>query len=578
MRPLATLASLVTAGALAAGSVAFTAPTPASRAAAAAGQAAAQSPTGADWYETWIDTPDGESLHVDVMRPAGLGDDVQTPVILVVSPYLGVTAPGPSDRFFDFFEGADVWGNGYTVVQVSTRGTGGSSGCLDILGPGEQIDVVTAVQWSAGQPWSTGRVGMYGKSYDGNTGLVGGALRPDGLHAVVAQQVAPDRYRGSYSDRVRLLQSLAYPAVSYGSGGEGSVGTDHQPQYVLNSASRSADCQVLLAEHYLDDESLAFWRSRDFVDLVEGSTVAMFITTGYLDVNTNIGAGVVEYFDALEGPKHLWIGWWDHVRGNDTVGSDLLAMGRPGFFDAVMRFYDRHLKGVAPAIVDPVVAVQGSDGLWDVEDAWPPKDVLTLEAPLLPGTYVDDATNHGSRDASAGAGGAASPFGTDYGHGTWTFSEPVDQELRIAGIPSARVDVVPLVPRTNVVVNVYDVDPSGQAIMITRGAALVDGAGEVDVALFPTDWKIAPGNRIGLLVSGANMEAYIHVPTNTDVEVRGGVVTLPFLPTARPGDEPGDIAPRLEAYLATAPFAVDVASFDQRTAGHARAWVPSRHG
>ena len=60
---------------------------------------------------------------------------------------------------------------GYTYVMVDLRGFGGSDGCLDWAGPGEQSDVVNAVQWAASQPWSTGKVGMYGKSYDGVTGL-----------------------------------------------------------------------------------------------------------------------------------------------------------------------------------------------------------------------------------------------------------------------------------------------------------------------------------------------------------------------------------------------------------------------
>ena len=60
---------------------------------------------------------------------------------------------------------------GYTFVMVDLRGFGGSTGCLDWGGPGEQADVVKAVEWAASQPWSTGSVGMYGKSYDGVTGL-----------------------------------------------------------------------------------------------------------------------------------------------------------------------------------------------------------------------------------------------------------------------------------------------------------------------------------------------------------------------------------------------------------------------
>ena len=69
---------------------------------------------------------------------------------------------------------------GYTFVMVDLRGFGGSTGCLDWGGPGEQADVVKAVEWAAAQPWSTGKVGMYGKSYDGVTGLIGVNEQPAG--------------------------------------------------------------------------------------------------------------------------------------------------------------------------------------------------------------------------------------------------------------------------------------------------------------------------------------------------------------------------------------------------------------
>ena len=38
---------------------------------------------------------------------------------------------------------------GYTFVMVDLRGFGGSTGCLDWGGPGEQSDVVNAVKWAA---------------------------------------------------------------------------------------------------------------------------------------------------------------------------------------------------------------------------------------------------------------------------------------------------------------------------------------------------------------------------------------------------------------------------------------------
>ena len=108
-------------------------------------------------------------LHADVLRPSNLPADAKTPVILSIGPYFnhsGQTGPagpvegtsydpvgpstGPSDRFLDFVEGAQLMERGYTYVMVDLRGFGGSTGCLDWGGPGEQADVVKAVEWAAG--------------------------------------------------------------------------------------------------------------------------------------------------------------------------------------------------------------------------------------------------------------------------------------------------------------------------------------------------------------------------------------------------------------------------------------------
>ena len=523
---------------------------------------AATPPAGSQWSEAWITTADSEKLHADILRPVGYNTDQKTPVILVASPYIGESG-GPDPRFNDFFEGAKVFERGYSVVMVSLRGTGGSSGCLDILGPGEQLDVVNSVEWAASQPWSTGKVGMYGKSYDANTGVIGAALRPAGLSAVVAQQIAPDRYRGSYNDRVRLMQSLVYPTATYGTQAEGQFDEGNSPEYIANSVAHSADCQVGLREHYLDAEDSTFWRIRDFVERAKGSTVPTFITTGYLDNPTNIGAGAVDLYNALAGPKKLWIGWYDHVRGNDMVGNRL-AMGRPGFFDEVMRFYDEHLKGIAPAVADPAIAAQGSDGTWRTETAFPPADATMLQSSLLSGSYVDDARNLGSADSAFGPGGSGALGTSKKGDGVWTVSPPLAHRAHVAGIPVANVNVTPQAPRTNVVVNVYDIAPDGKATLITRGAGIVDEAGPKNVTLWPTDWLFEPGHRVGVLITGSNAEAYAHVPTQTRATVVGGTVDLPFLTFARPANTAGTSNPRLESYVKAAPFPVPTGTLQQR--------------
>jgi predicted acyl esterase len=522
---------------------------------------------GADWFETFLDTADGERLYATVMVPTGTDltdDDVNLPVVAVVSPYLGYesfTGHGPSDRFLDLIEGAELIKNGYAVVQVSTRGSGGSSGCLDILGPGEQLDTVTAVEWAASQPWSNGRVGLYGKSYDGNTGAFAVANQPVGLAAVVAQAIAPDRYRGSYGDKARLVQSIAYPGVSYGAGGEASYSSDAPIEYNTNSAARAADCQALLAEHYVPEESLDFWRIRDAVDRVgiNGSDVPTFVTAGYADTNTNIGAGAAEFFQQLKGDgHHLWIGWWDHVRGNDVESDGSLAMGRDGFFDAVMGFYDENLKGIVGADREVTVAAQSNDGSWREEASYPSDDAVPLRIDLKSGSYTDDGVGRGSNDSSIGAGGVVNT-GTAGEGGIWSITPPLVQDLHIAGVPSALLWLSG-VPGANVAVNVYDIAPDGTALFLTRGVGNVDvsvtagPAGYETVALFATDGIVRAGHRIGVFVQDVNTEAFIHTPTGTDVTVISGVVRLQAVAIDRGNELRGVTNNTLESFRTTAEF------------------------
>src|SRR3954471_5707128 len=342
---------------------------------------AADVPPGATWTQATIPSSGGVKLHADVLRPARA--TAKTSVILSIGPYFnhsGQTGPagpvegttydplgpstGPSDRFLDFVNGAHLMDRGYTFVMVDLRGFGGSSGCLDWVGPGEQADVRSAVQWAASQPWSTGKVGMYGKSYDGVTGLVGAVEQPPGLAAVVSQEPVYDLYRYLYSNGVRFVNSLATPAL-YDMIAETPGTAQDDLDYNLNGASQSPDCPVT---NYLNqaanaDHASAFWAQRDLIAKVNASPVPLFMTQGFIEDNTKPD-GAFDFFNAMAGPKRAWFGMWDHVRGNDTDTTGRLLMGRAGWFDEVMRFYDQYVKGVPPTVQDPPVAVETSDGTW----------------------------------------------------------------------------------------------------------------------------------------------------------------------------------------------------------------------
>ena len=516
---------------------------------------AADVPPGATWTEASIKSSGGVKLHADVLRPSDLPKDAKTPVILSIGPYFshagqtGAVGPaqgtsfdpvgpstGPSDRFHDLVEGGKLMERGYTFVMVDLRGYGGSTGCLDWVGPGEQADVVNAVEWAASRSWSTGKVGMYGKSYDGVTGLVGANLEPEGLSAVVSQEPVYDMYRYLYGDGMRRTNSVLTPALY--------SGIDVTPGPLLDDPSYTVDgvndterpgCKAanLIDQAANDDHFSAYWRKRNMIPAAKGSDVPLFLTQGLTENNT-VADGTAQYLQNHSGYERAWLGPWDHVRGNETDEDGRLLMGRAGWFDEVMRFYDRFLtEGRKPRSRDPKVAVQTNDGKWRGEAQWPPTDATDYTTALRPGSYLDDA------DGSV----------TD-ADGVWTISPPLTRGVHLSGSGRVNVDVSSTMPRANLVVDVYDLDANGTGPLITRQGHMVRTSGQLSLDLWSADWKIPAGHRIGVRVTDANSDWWVHAPTFSEVTIESGSVTLPFLRFARTQTIAGDPGTQLETYLA----------------------------
>ncbi len=554
----------------------------------------------ADWTEAWIESPSSAgdaTLHADILRPKGYTDADKTPVIISIGPYFnhsgqtGAVGPaqgtgydpvgpneGPSERFQDLIEGSGLLKKGYSFVMVDLRGFGGSNGCLDWSGPGEQADVVNAVEWAASRPWSTGKVGMYGKSYDALTGLIGVNHRPDGLDAVVAQEPVYDDYRYLYGDGMRRLNSVATPALYDGIAATPGPLSD-APEYNQNSLNDPAClAQNWAAQAGDDNHDSDFWKERNLIPGAAGSDVPLFLVQGLTENNT-VGDGMQEYLENHDGPQRGWLGPWEHVRGNEacaegdaSTGCDddnigRLKMGREGFFDEVMRFYDQHLKGVTPAVQDPPFAVQTNDGKWRAEEQWPPADMRMYTTPLRAGSYVDHAQ-------SVGTGwDATSSFVTESGtrpddptvqSGVWTVSNPLPQDVHISGQPEAAIDVTTTVPDANLVVDLYQLSQDGSGNwtgpLVTRQGHLVRDPGDstIPLTLWSGDWKLGAGDRIAVRVTDNNQDWFMLArPSGQSVEVRGGSIALPLLQQQRTqtiAGEPGvQLAPYLETEIATAP-------------------------
>ncbi|TQL69661.1 hypothetical protein FB381_3573 [Nocardioides albertanoniae] len=494
-------------------------------------------PEGAAWTEHYFPSSDGSKteLHADVMLPEDLPAGTKVPVILSVGAYFGHSGQlaeegwktaGPSDRFQDLAEGGKLFDRGYALVQVDLRGFGGSTGCLDFMGKGEQADVKAAVDWAASQSWSTGAVGMYGKSYDAITGLVGNNLGPDGLEAVVAQEPAWDMYDLVRSNRVAKLSGVLAPNT-YNQIAQLPQLSDDTERYRKNAAyeQQHPECVAYNTDNNLSsDPESKYWRQRDLAEQAKGSDTPLFVTQGFIESNTK-PESMQEYLDNHEGVERGWLGQWDHVRGNERDQDGRLQMGRQGWFEEVMSFYDEHLKGTEPTTHHPSFAVQDSHGAWRAQDTWPARTVSD-EVALRDGSYVDSGAP-----------------GRKQSHTTW--SEPVPADVRLTGTPRLHLtnDGV-----GNLMVKLYDVAPDGSSVMFDEQVSLVDTAGKLSLDLKSTDWTLPKGHSLAVEIGTIYDGAWVDTPTGSRITTTDARLTLAVEDPADDTPTAGKKAPYLDTY------------------------------
>lgn len=129
---------------------------------------------------------DGIRLDTHVLLPAS--GDGPWPVILKRTPYIlryGEYVFYPFQPFTD---------DGYALVVQACRGTGESEGELRPLAQ-EFEDGHDAAEWAASQPWSNGRVGTLGASYEGFTALAA-AIDTESVKVVITDGSPAHAFEG----------------------------------------------------------------------------------------------------------------------------------------------------------------------------------------------------------------------------------------------------------------------------------------------------------------------------------------------------------------------------------------------
>ena len=102
-----------------------------------------------------IPVRDGVNLHGTIYRPADQGAPL--PVILGFTPYISDVYHAKARYYAQ---------RGYVFAAVDVRGRGNSEGEFEPFKDADR-DGHDVVEWLAAQPWSNGKVGMYGASYGG---------------------------------------------------------------------------------------------------------------------------------------------------------------------------------------------------------------------------------------------------------------------------------------------------------------------------------------------------------------------------------------------------------------------------
>lgn len=461
-------------------------------------------------------------LYGVVERPV-VPKGVKTPVILTYTPYSATYGASPlttsivRDSLSEYFVP-----RGYARAMFDVVGTNGSSGCFDYGGIRERKTGARLVDWLGERPWSNGRVGMIGRSYDGTTEWATAIEAPEHLTTIVPQVAIGRWYDYAYMQGVRLYAGYGTPwAFDFGLGlippthtgpPDPDAVTDHvQPCERVEHNTRS-----FLPDPVYDQ----FWDERDYLARIGHVRASVMIEGSWKDNNVH-PLNSIEMWEALPAgvPKKLVMAQQGH-NDADLPDSDEIRHA----------WFDYWLLGLDTGVMQlPSVDSLVNTNARFQDRRWPPPGARTTtleladkEGPDVMGlvdgpetVWVDD--NPGITGASAIAGRGA-------GADLLFLGAPVRHDLRIAGTPRLDATVVTSTNNTWLTPVLYAQDETGVTHVITAGmlnarnrfglrrsVPLEPGKpwrGRVEFQ--PIDYVVPKGSRIGVAVMSMNKDEALY--------------------------------------------------------------------
>ncbi|WP_067709144.1 CocE/NonD family hydrolase [Nocardia yamanashiensis] len=272
---------------------------------------------------------------------------------------------------------------GYVHIAVDVRGTGTSTGRLEIMSDREQRDHLEVLAWVREQPWCNGDLAMTGISYLALTALQTAGHRPEGLKAVFSLVGSEDPTRdliltGGTQSMFTLAWFAGVNGLKWLPSIPGLVKTGAAARYLRDRAAspftRLGDITGAILddghrEHFYHDDA-RLRRPR-----LENFTAATWIHAGWHDVFSRSAPALYERLGLPPGAAQLVIEDGYHV----NPGSGFGAEENPQRLDELQcAFFDRWVKGIDNGIdaYGPVTVRQIGGG-WVSRDSFTPPAART---------------------------------------------------------------------------------------------------------------------------------------------------------------------------------------------------------
>jgi putative CocE/NonD family hydrolase len=366
---------------------------------------------------------DGTVLRADVYRPA----EGVHPVLVERTPY---SKDVPIGLMVVLNPVKAAW-RGYAVVVQDVRGRFESEGEFTPF-VNEALDGYDTVEWAAAQPWSTGRVGMFGSSYMAATQLQAATAAPPHLQAIAPFEGSADYFEGrSYKGgafELGALMSISLFALGpgvlqrAGLSGEEFRKIWRQIRAMLDSLPATAataplsdlrktvlgDWAPFFFEWMEHDEPGPYWESFSVFPGHKNIRVPALHLSSWYDTYS-IGAinnylGIKAHGATPEAREHqyLWLGPWGHyfprtvVNGAARFGEVDFGLNALIDLDSVqLAWFDRWLKDDTSGwrFKTPVRMFCLGANEWRDEAQWPVP--APVEALHLHGATKGGGRHHG---------------------------------------------------------------------------------------------------------------------------------------------------------------------------------------